>query len=71
MRMVPDEKQPVYFILTMYLVYFCVFITLGFGWAMNVMTIWHTSDLPLTAKFILRVVGIFVFPIGGILGFIQ
>lgn len=41
-----------------------------FGWVMNIMTIWNTFGLPLTAKFVLRVVGVFVFPIGGVLGYL-
>jgi hypothetical protein len=41
------------------------------GWIMNIMTIWNTYDLPLTGKFVLRIIGIFVFPIGGILGYIS
>ena len=40
------------------------------GWVMNIITIWHTVDDPLTAKFILRVVGVFVVPIGAILGWL-
>lgn len=40
------------------------------GWVMNIMSIWNTIDNPLTAKFILRVIGIFVAPIGAILGWL-
>ncbi len=40
------------------------------GWIMNIMTIWNTYDLPLTGKFVLRIIGIFVFPIGGVLGYL-
>lgn len=40
------------------------------GWIMNIMTIWNTYDLPLTGKFVLRIIGVFVFPIGGVLGYL-
>ncbi len=40
------------------------------GWIFNVVAIWHSIDNPITAKFILRCIGIFVFPIGGILGYL-
>ncbi len=42
----------------------------GYGWIMNLITIWHTMDSPVTAKFIARVAGIFVFPVGAVLGFL-
>lgn len=41
------------------------------GWVLNVVAIWNTIDNPVTAKFILRVVGIFVAPIGTILGYVS
>ncbi len=44
--------------------------TLAIGWIFNVVSIWHSIDNPITAKFILRCIGIFVFPIGGILGYL-
>jgi hypothetical protein len=40
------------------------------GWIMNIIAIWNTMDNTVTAKFVLRVVGIFVAPIGAILGFV-
>lgn len=49
---------------------FTIFGVMLVGWVMNVIAIWHTMDNPITAKFILRVVGIFVAPIGGILGYL-
>jgi hypothetical protein len=38
------------------------------GWCMNLYAIGMTYDLPLNGKFILRVVGIFVAPIGSFMG---
>lgn len=39
------------------------------GWVLNVTTIIQTVDLPMTGMFILRCVGIFVAPLGAILGY--
>lgn len=41
------------------------------GWIMNIVAVFQmaTADTPLTALFILRIVGIFVEPLGAILGF--
>jgi hypothetical protein len=52
------------------LVYLGIGGTLAVGWVFNVMSIWHSIDNPLTAKFILRCIGVFVFPVGGILGYL-
>jgi hypothetical protein len=43
---------------------------LAAGWVMNVMAIWAlaTSAAPITTMFIVRVVGVFVAPLGGVLG---
>ncbi len=49
---------------------FIMSVALAVGWVMNIMTIWHTMDAPLTAKLILRCIGVFVFPVGGILGYL-
>ena len=40
------------------------------GWVFNVMAIWHSIDGPVTTKFIVRCIGLFVFPVGGILGYL-
>ena len=41
-----------------------------YGWVMNLYAIWHTVDNPIAGKFILRCIGIFVPPIGAILGYL-
>lgn len=51
-------------------VYITVLLIGGYGWISNIVTIWHTMDNPVTAKFVLRCIGIFVAPIGAILGYI-
>lgn len=43
-------------------------LAIVWGWFLNLITIF-TSDMVLTGEFILRIVGIFVFPLGGILGY--
>lgn len=43
----------------------------AYGWVWNIIAIWHSTHDPLTAQFILRVVGIFVFPVGAILGYVS
>lgn len=53
--------------LTLLAIWFLIFI----GWVLNVIEIWHTVDNPITAKFVLRVVGIFIAPIGAVLGFLS
>lgn len=40
-----------------------------FGWLLNVMTVIQTVDMSITGMFILRCVGIFVAPLGAILGY--
>lgn len=44
---------------------------IGVGWVFNIITLTETSLDPLTGLAILRVVGIFIPPLGGILGYIP
>jgi len=41
-----------------------------YGWIANIVTLWSSFDDPLTAKMIVRLAGIFVFPLGAILGYL-
>ncbi len=41
-----------------------------YGWIANIVTLWNSFDDPLTAKMIVRLAGIFVFPLGAILGYL-
>ncbi len=50
--------------------FFTLIAAVALGWVFNVMAIWHSIDNPITAKFILRCIGIFVLPIGAILGYL-
>lgn len=57
--------------LTYYLTILAVWLIFAVGWVMNIITIWNTMDNPITAKFILRCIGVFVGPVGAILGYLS
>lgn len=54
----------------MYLISILIWFAVVAGWIMNVLTIAHHLSDPLTIMIIFRMVGIFVFPIGVILGYV-
>ena len=58
------------FILSMGIVGIVGMALLGIGWVMNIVTLWHHANEPVTVMAILRAVGIFVAPLGGVLGYI-
>lgn len=39
------------------------------GWVMNIVAIVHTCCTPLTGMLVVRIVGIFVAPLGAVLGY--
>jgi hypothetical protein len=41
-----------------------------YGWIMNIITLWTMPLDPLTGQLIIRIIGIFVAPLGAILGFV-
>jgi hypothetical protein len=41
-----------------------------YGWLMNLITLWTMPLDPLTGQLIVRIIGIFVAPLGAILGFV-
>lgn len=41
------------------------------GWVLNIIAIVHSVSGPVTTLLVLRVVGIFAFPLGGILGWVS
>jgi hypothetical protein len=51
-----------------------IFLALGVGgivgWILNIFAILHMVSGPLTTLFVLRIVGIFAFPLGAILGYV-
>lgn len=46
------------------------FVAAAAGWVMNIMAIFQTVGDPLTAMFILRCVGVFIAPLGAIVGWL-
>ena len=40
------------------------------GWVMNIITLYHMSFATINGELVLRLVGIFVAPIGSIMGFL-
>lgn len=56
--------------LASYLIVLGITVAAIFGWVMNIISLWHTMDGPLTAKFIVRVIGVFVPVIGAVLGYL-
>lgn len=55
--------------LTAALIWITIFITMVVGWCMNIYQITQMYDGGLTAKFAFKIVGVFVFPLGALLGF--
>jgi hypothetical protein len=52
------------------IVWVAAVIFIATGWVMNIMSIFHTAEANITGVFILRCIGVFVFPVGGILGWL-
>lgn len=47
-----------------------LFVLGAIGWVMNIVDIARSDVPPITAMFILRIVGIFIMPLGGVLGYL-
>jgi hypothetical protein len=56
---------------SLFLFYAVVVIGMITGWVLNVIAIVHTMHGPLTAELAIRIVGIFVVPLGGVMGFVS
>ena len=52
------------------LVFILLWVAAVFGWVLNIVEVFNTVNLPVTAMFILRCIGIFVAPLGAILGYV-
>lgn len=50
------------------LAWFGVWIALIVGWVMNIIEVVHAIDLPVTGMFVFRIIGVFLIPLGGVLG---
>ena len=57
--------------LTVALIWITIAITMIVGWFMNICQITQMYDGGLTAKFAFKIVGVLVFPLGALLGFIN
>lgn len=50
------------------LLYILFWVAFLIGWVLNIVDIAYTTSLPMTGMFILRIIGVFVAPIGAFLG---
>lgn len=55
-------------ITTAYILWFIFWIVCAVGWVLNIIAIANTYTLELTGLFILRIIGVLVFPLGAVLG---
>jgi hypothetical protein len=60
-----DEPGIVYYVTCL-----LIFVFALYGWVSNILILWNSFDSPLTAKMIVRIAGIFVTPLGIILGYL-
>jgi hypothetical protein len=53
---------------TLVIGYISIICALAAGYVMNIIAIIHTVNDPITGMFVLRCVGVFLMPLGGIVG---
>jgi len=41
-----------------------------YGWAHNLITLYHSTFAPMTGQIVMRIVGVFVAPLGVVLGYL-
>lgn len=46
------------------------FFGIGWGWVLNIITLYHSDFSHLTGKLVLRACGVILIPLGGVLGFL-
>jgi hypothetical protein len=51
------------------LVLVAAWIVAAVGWVNNLVALIHTTDMQITTMFVLRIVGLFLFPLGAVLGY--
>lgn len=54
----------------MFCLYVLILIGLLTGWVMNIITVIGMASAEMTGMFIVRCIAIFVFPLGGVLGWL-
>jgi hypothetical protein len=59
-----------HFIASLGMVWLMVIAALAVGWVMNIITLFRHAADPVTTITILRGIGIFVAPLGGVLGWV-
>ncbi len=64
-----DTAEQVGSILALF-AYFALIIAIAYGWIANIITIANSNFSDITGILVLRVVGIFVAPLGVVLGYI-
>lgn len=42
----------------------------GYGWVCNIIALYHSSFPPFTGQLVLRVVGVFIPPVGAVMGYL-
>lgn len=52
----------------MILLYIAIFLVALVGWVMNIVDIFHSNFSNITGELVLRIVGIFIAPLGYIMG---
>jgi len=51
------------------LIYLAVILATGYGWVMNIVAICHTSFASFDGLLVARCIGVFVAPLGAVLGY--
>lgn len=56
---------------TAWIVYAIIILWLAaiYGWVMNILTIFNSALSPLTGEMAIRIIGVFIAPIGAVLGY--
>ena len=51
-------------------VYLALVIASAYGWIANIVSLYHSSFDTITGQLVLRIVGIFVAPLGAVMGYL-
>mgnify|MGYP003341023507 CR=1 FL=1 len=51
-------------------VWLAIVVAATYGWVMNIVQLYHSSFSEITGQLILRVIGIFVAPLGSVMGYL-
>ena len=53
------------------IIWLCLVFAIGYGWVMNIINIVHADFTHITGLLVIQVVGIFVAPLGSVLGWVM